>query len=107
VRFRVEGREYETPASFTLGESRTIYEISGVRMRELQAEAQAGNPNVLAALVLVVLRREDPSVTIDDVDAIDLGGFETVNPEDGPSPPAEDDAALSSATTPESSGAPS
>jgi len=69
----IDGKPYDVPASFTLGEARTIRRIAGVPLAGLQEALEAAEPDAIAALVLVVLQREDPAVTEEVVNRIDVG----------------------------------
>jgi len=79
----VNGERYEEPESLTLGEARDIKRISGAGLDEWGANLRGGDPDSLAALLYVVMRRKDPSVTEADIDAIDaaaIGGMDEENP---------------------------
>lgn len=119
--FTVAGRRFETPESFTLGEARDMKQICGLAVAELQGALKKGDPEAVAAFLYITWRRQDPSVTLEDVWAIDLGEvvFEAaadegaaadVPPAETPLAPADSaepaSASPSSGTTPEPSGHP-
>lgn len=88
---RIDGREYEIPSSYTLGEARTIKKITGLTLRGFaqQLETDATDPDVITSLVWVVMHREDSTVTIEHVESLDLGQLNEDAPEGEASPPVE------------------
>lgn len=108
----VDGREYEVPEMFTLGEARVLKRFTGLTLTGL-AQIDPSDPDMLAALVLIAMRRHDPAVTEAAVDGLSLDGFELrpADEEDDAGPPAEapgataaDESSGDSGTTPENSG---
>jgi hypothetical protein len=89
----IDGKEYDLPTSFTLGEARTIKKVSGFVPVDMGAALKSGDPDAMAAIVWVILHRENPEVSWDEIDAIDITAFDVVGGEElGPpevSPPAE------------------
>jgi hypothetical protein len=87
--FSIDGTFYPAASSFTLGEARTLKRVGGVMLDELEAALEAGDPDALVAVVLITMQRVDPSVTVEQVEALDvsvLGGASEEAPAD---PPAE------------------
>lgn len=118
---RINGKEYDFPSSFTLGESRVIQRESGIGLGGLEQALAIGNADVAACLIYIILRRENPAVTMEDVEALDMVTIELIKDEPavgegGQSPPAgaappppaggPSGAPLESETTLEPSGVP-
>jgi hypothetical protein len=80
-----DGRRLRVPYRFTPGEMRLLELLAGVPGRSLMAALEHGNPRATRALVLVLLRRQDPTVTIRDVSELDLSELRF---EDDPAPAA-------------------
>lgn len=68
--------------SLTIGEAREIEKITGSGVGKVFGQLQSGDysADTLAAFLLVVGRRENPELKIEDIDNIDLGTLE-VNPQ--------------------------
>ena len=60
---------YPFPSGVTLGEARTIFRETGVRLAELE-DMDMTNPEAMAAVVWLSMHREDNRVTFDVVDTI-------------------------------------
>lgn len=106
----IKGREYPVPERFTLGESRLIKQISGVRLGEIMDALSAGDPDLLAALAVIVTKRAGRPITLEQLDDIEITDFDFTEPNEGdagPPPAATAAEDGSSATTPSSSGPPS
>lgn len=101
--FVVGGREYPFPEDIKLGEARLIKQISGVRTAEIMEAMEAGDPDVLAAMVLIAMRRTGKRVELADLDELNFTaiGFKGDEEEDESLPPtnAADDAADDSSGT--------
>jgi len=85
----VNGERYEEPDNVTLGEARDVKRISGMAIPEWGDKLKDGDPDAVAALLYVVMRRKNPAITEDDINALDaaaIGGTE----DDGP-PEADGD----------------
>lgn len=95
----VEGKQYEIPEKMTLGEASLIKSASGLSMRQLQFGLEVGDPDLIAALIVIVMRRSGRNAELGDVyemdvTEIDFGGAEEAD--DGP--PAESPAGKSGTT---------
>ena len=77
---RVDGKRYEIPSSLRIGETRMIKKITGLNPPEfMQAVAEletTQDPDVGIALVWWVVHRENPAVTLDDLDDLDWSQIE-------------------------------
>lgn len=123
---RIDGREYEIPERLKFSEARLLQQIGGLGLGQLTEALQSGDANVIAALVLIIMRRQDSSFTIQQVDEmyidqINFGPDEPVTEEETNPPqtpvseqettvvPADGETqqqpASNLATTPPSSGA--
>lgn len=88
--FKVNGREYEVPERFTLGELADMEKITGQGY-------DLGQGGILGTLALmaVAIRRVDPAVTLDEIRALDSTEVAAIwaavkaQLEAEPSPPAE------------------
>lgn len=76
---RVNGKLYELPKKLTLGQAADIEQASGV------AFGSVGGVHALISLLWISMRREDPNVTLADVQALDFDEIEIG--EDEASPP--------------------
>ena len=66
----VSGREYAVDLEdFTLGEAREIKRVSGFTLAGWQDALGQSDPDALTALVWVCVRRENPSVTLEEIEA--------------------------------------
>lgn len=70
MRVRIDGREYPVPDKWTLGEQALFKTVAGVRMLELDEAMQAGDPQVLMALFMIVKRRAGEKATVADVEQV-------------------------------------
>lgn len=68
----IEGRKYEFPEKLKLGEIRLIKQIADVGMNQMMGALEAGDPNVVAALVLIVMRRAGKRVELEELDELDI-----------------------------------
>lgn len=93
--YLVGGRRYEMPASLTLGEARAIKRMTGLRPLEIEGALAVGDPDVLVALLLVVMRRVDASVTEESLDRLTAEEIEYHADEDAPDAAAEGSGASS------------
>ena len=87
---KIDGRFYEFPSSYTLGEARVLKQLTGLTLAEFgraleipdeDAEPDKdGNkpskvlsdPDYLTFLIWVAIHRENPKVTVEDVERLDL-----------------------------------
>lgn len=67
--FVVRGKRYPIPDRFTLGDGR-VFRRMGVEFRQGMKEVDFANPDALAALVMISMRRAGETVTEDDIDAL-------------------------------------
>lgn len=111
AKLKVDGALFDVPTDFTLGDMRAMKRFGVADV----TGASATDPDMIAALIYISMRRADPSVTEDVVDTIREVEF-IPDEEDadvaGPPPSAAANgngaaAPLSSATTPAVSGSPS
>lgn len=74
---KINGKNYGIPNSLRLGESRMIKRITGLTPPEFNKAVpllvKTQDPDILTALVWWVMHREDPSFTLDDIEALELG----------------------------------
>jgi hypothetical protein len=94
----INGKPYPVPTSFTLGECRMIQRITGRSVgefgRALSTVAASEDADTLTALVWVVMHRENPAVTVEEIEQLDIvTAFEQPKPGEGegeqPSPPGD------------------
>jgi hypothetical protein len=85
AKLRIGAKEYELPSSFTLGEARVIKRYTGLNLKQFAEADNASDPDAIAALVYIVLKRENPRVTEEDVD--ELGLEDVGDVEDDARPP--------------------
>lgn len=71
--FKLEGREYPIPESFTLGEMCDMEQHFGVRFSD---DGDLGIRGT-AAILWVAIRRVDPSVKVDDIRGMDIEVLES------------------------------
>lgn len=62
---KINGRDYEIPTSFTLGERADMEKITGQGY-----DMEAGGALALLAVIAVCVRRVDPSITLDELRAL-------------------------------------
>lgn len=98
VKLKIAGKIYDVPESYTIGEARTIKRMTGglsLRAFSERLAEDATDPDIIAALVWVVLHREDKAIGPDFVDTLDLdalgfeGDDEDESQEGDASPPVE------------------
>lgn len=82
----IDGREYQMPTSFTLGEARVVKRLTGRVLDELGG-LSGSDPDWIVALVWIAMHREDATVTVEQVEALDFGDLQMEGQEDEPSPP--------------------
>jgi hypothetical protein len=82
-RFRVNGRDYLVPTTFTVGEMCDAERYFGV---EFGSDAAGSSMRMAAAMLWIAVRREDPTVTVDDIRNLPPDVFAAVG-EEGPRPP--------------------
>lgn len=68
----ISGRRYEIPDKMKLGEARLMKQIAGVGMAEIETALEKGDPDLVAALVLIVMRRAGRRVTLEQLDDLDI-----------------------------------
>lgn len=68
--------------SLTIGEARELEKITGSGLGKVFEQFQSGDysADLLAAMLLVVGRRYNPNLTLEEIDSIDLGDLE-LNPQ--------------------------
>lgn len=91
-KFIVNGKEYAVPTSFDIGEIVDAERFFGV---DFSAENQSAR--AAAANLYIAIRREDPTVTVEDIRALPLEVFKAIGTDEVPEnpPSAEDDSGLS------------
>lgn len=67
----IDGREYDAPSDFTLGEFRMLKRMTGMTVDEYDA-APMDDPDCIAWICWVAMHRENPAVTEADIDNIGL-----------------------------------
>jgi hypothetical protein len=90
VMFRVNGRDYAMPTSFTIGEMCDAERFFGV---EFGAEAAGSSIRMAAALLWIAVHREDPTITVENIRSLPPEVFTTVGGDDArpPEPTLEND----------------
>lgn len=83
AKLKVQGREYEVPEVFTLGELADMEEVAGQNY-----DFENPGPRGLIAIAYVTIRRVDPTVTVDALRALTPDSIEGIKDEGDPSPPA-------------------
>lgn len=95
AQLRINEKLYDVPTDFKLSEGLIVERMTGKTIHELDMNSASA----LAAMVYIILRREDPSITEAVLDWIDIEKVEPVEEEaDAAGPPAE---ASGSPATPE------
>ena len=87
--FQVNGKEYPIPADLTLGEMCDAERYFGVEFGE---NATSG-VRMASALLWITIRRDDPTVTVDDIRNLPMDVFADITGGDA-GPPAETISAL-------------
>ena len=83
----INGREYPMPTSFTLGEARMVKRLTGKSMDEL-GDLSGADPDWMVALVWIAMHRDDPTLTVEQVEALMFEDLEFTEADEGaPSPP--------------------
>jgi hypothetical protein len=80
--FRVNGKDYPVPTTFTVGEMCDAERYFGVEF----GEAATTSMRMAAAMLWIAIRREDPTVTVDDIRNLPPDVFSALG-EEGPRPP--------------------
>lgn len=74
---RVDGKFYPLPSSFRLGETRMIKRITGLNPaafnEALNELDETSDPDVYMALVWWIMHREDPSISVEQLDQLEFG----------------------------------
>lgn len=74
---KINGKSYGIPTSLRLGETRMIKRITGLTPPEFNKQAallsKTQDPDILTALVWWIMHREDPSFTLEDIEALEMG----------------------------------
>lgn len=70
----INGKEYEFPSSYDLGEARMLKRLTGLYLVEVD-QLRIDDPDWITFTVWVMLHREDPRVTVEDVERLDLDPF--------------------------------
>jgi hypothetical protein len=88
----IDGREYEIPsdpAKIPLGDARAIKQITGLSIARFygQLASDPTDGDCLTAFIYVVMRRENPGLTVEDVERLSFGSIEWVSGEADASPP--------------------
>jgi hypothetical protein len=95
--FVVNGQEYEVPTDLTLGEMCDAERYFGV---EFGTDGNSSNVRMAAALLWVAVKRQNDTVTIDDIRALPPEVFKTAGEDDAsPPPPPEEKPNGSSGTS--------
>lgn len=82
AKINVNGREYDMPDEFTLGELADMEEITG-QGYDMTRPGVRG----MIALAYIAIRRKDPRVTLEDVRNMGLDDIEAVEDEEQEVPP--------------------
>lgn len=77
---KVRGKEYPIPASLRLGETRTIKRITGLNpdefMKAVNTIDKTKDPDVFMAMVWWIMHREDPTITVEQLDELEWADIE-------------------------------
>lgn len=84
----IEKEKYAIPDKMKLKEARLIKQISGVGMAEIGTALERGDPDLLAALVLIVMRRSGRRIELEQVDELDVTEINFENDPEDTDPPA-------------------
>jgi hypothetical protein len=96
VRIKIDGKEYPFPEEYTLGEQRVLKVMSGLLLKDI-GDIDPTDPDLVTWLLWVVLHRENPKVTPQDVESKTFADVEMIGTEDEapevaaipPAPPGE------------------
>jgi hypothetical protein len=88
-KFRVNGKDYPVPTTFTIGEMCDAERYFGV---EFGADTTGTSMRMAAAMLWIAIHREDPSVTVDDIRNLPPDIFAAVDEEPRPPETAEPNA---------------
>jgi hypothetical protein len=79
--FRVNGKDYPVPTTFTVGEMCDAERYFGV---EFGNEAVGSSMRMAAAMLWIAVRRDDPTVTVDDIRNLPPDVFSALGEESRP-----------------------
>ena len=69
-KIRIDGRDYELPDTFNLGEQRLFKTVGGIRLAELGEALQAGDQDVILVVCMIVKRRAGETCSVEDAEKI-------------------------------------
>lgn len=72
----VDGRTYDMPMNLTFRELGLVKRVSGVRSAEINEALEAGDTDVIAALIIIAMRRSGQDVKEDHVLSMDIGSVD-------------------------------
>lgn len=81
--FKIGHRTYPMPQKFSLGELRILkreFDLKDV------AKIDKRDPDHIAGLLYIAMRRKDPTLTVDELDALDIERIEVVGVEEDAEP---------------------
>jgi hypothetical protein len=81
-RFVLNGKEYPVPDSFTIGEMCDAERYFGVEF----GESATVGARMMAAMMWIAVRREDPTVTVNDIRDLPADAFQAVEAGDARPP---------------------
>jgi hypothetical protein len=100
--FRVNGKDYEIPTSFNIGEMCDAERYFGV---EFGSEDATPGIRMAAAMLWIAIRRVDSTVSVDDIRSLPPSVFESLNGAGAARPPQNSaDASSSNGASGEPSG---
>ena len=74
MKVRINDKEYSADVEdFTLGEAREIKRLSGFTLGNFGEALNDSDPDAITALVWVCVRRENPSITLEEILAQNIG----------------------------------
>ncbi len=89
--FKVWGKSYNLPTDLTFGEMCDAEDSFGVEF----SNPDKSSVRMAAAMMWIAIRRQDPTVDVEDIRALPISVFESIISEDDADPPT---------STPESNG---
>lgn len=66
MKIRIDGRDYDMPEKLDLGELAVFKQVAGVRINEIEEALDAGDPEVIIALCIVVKTRAGEKTSRED-----------------------------------------
>lgn len=81
VWLEIDGHRFQVPEKLTIREMVEIQDITGKTSGAAFASLGQGDMKSLAAWMLVIKRRDDPTVTLDDILDVHIGDFDIVDDE--------------------------